>query len=191
MENEKLERKKAREWVSKGGRPKVLRRAKVTGKGFEVPTVMLAWDKAMKSGWYLASSLKTAGATELKKLYGRRFSIEETFRDIKDMRFGLSMSWTPIRAPARRDRLFLLATITHALLSMLGQAGEALGFDRTLKVNTSKRRQYSLFRQGCIWMDFIPNMKEERLHPLLSKFGEILLESKLYGYLTAFEAASK
>jgi hypothetical protein len=32
--------------------------------------------------------------------------------------------------------------------SMLGAAGESLGMDRHLKVNTAKHRTHSLFRQG-------------------------------------------
>jgi hypothetical protein len=31
---------------------------------------------------------------------------------------------------------------------LLGAAGEALGYDRHLKSNTTKRRTHSLFRQG-------------------------------------------
>jgi hypothetical protein len=34
------------------------------------------------------------------------------------------------------------------LLTLLGAASEAVGYDRMLKTNTSKRRAHSLFRQG-------------------------------------------
>jgi hypothetical protein len=46
------------------------------------------------------------------------------------------------------------------LLTLLGKAGESLGLDRHLKVNTSKHRTHSLFRQGCLLYDLIPNMPE-------------------------------
>ena len=36
------------------------------------------------------------------------------------------------------------------LLTLLGAAGEALGYDRMLKTNTVKRRVHSLFRAGCL-----------------------------------------
>ena len=36
------------------------------------------------------------------------------------------------------------------LLTLLGAAGEALGYDRMLKTNTVKRRVHSLFREGCL-----------------------------------------
>jgi len=44
--------------------------------------------------------------------------------------------------------------------------------DRLLKSNTSKIRTHSLFRQGCMLYELIPNMPEERLIPLIKKFAE-------------------
>jgi hypothetical protein len=38
--------------------------------------------------------------------------------------------------------------------------------DRQLKSNTSKTRSHSLFRQGCMLYELIPNMPEHRLAPL-------------------------
>ena len=183
--------KKAKDWISKGGRGKALHGAKVTGKSFEVGTVVIARDAKMKSGWYLASSLKSGSVTELKRLYGKRFTIEETFRDIKDMRYGMSLSWTRVKRTDRRDRLFLLATIAHAFLTLLGQAGETLGMDRMLKVNTSKRRQHSLFRQGLDLYGLLPTMKEHKLVPLLERFGELLEASLLSGHIRALESSLK
>jgi len=39
--------------------------------------------------------------------------------------------------------------------------------DRHLKVNTAKHRTHSLFRQGCMLYELIPNMPEVRLRPLV------------------------
>ncbi len=82
------------------------------------------------------------------KLYGKRFSIEENFRDSKDIHFGMGLSATHIGDTARRDRLLLLSALAVALLTLLGAAGESLGYDRWIKVNTAKKRTHSLFRQG-------------------------------------------
>jgi hypothetical protein len=54
--------------------------------------------------------------------------------------------------------------------------GEALGYDRYLKSNTSKRRTHSLFRQGCMLYDLIPTMPQPRLLPLIKGFAAILAE---------------
>src|SRR5271157_3984385 len=58
--------------------------------------------------------------------------------------------------------------------TLLGTVGESLGMDRLLKSNTSKTRTHSLFRQGCMLYDLIPNMPDHRLAPLMSKFAEAL-----------------
>jgi hypothetical protein len=55
------------------------------------------------------------------------------------------------RPSDRRDRLLFLGAIAHALLTLLGAAGERCGLDRTLKVNTVERRTLSLYEQGCFW----------------------------------------
>jgi hypothetical protein len=72
----------------------------------------------------------------------------------------------------RRDRLLLISAFATALLTLLGAVGESLGMDRLLKSNTSKTRTHSLFRQGCMLYELIPNMPEHRLTPLMEKFAE-------------------
>jgi hypothetical protein len=42
------------------------------------------------------------------------------------------------------------------LMTLLGAAGESLGFDRLLKANTVKYRTHWLFRQGCLYFGLIP-----------------------------------
>ena len=68
--------------------------------------------------------------------------------------------------------LLLLNAFAIVLLTLLGTAGESLGMDRQLKSNTSKTRTHSLFRQGCMLYELIPNMPEHRLTPLIQKFNE-------------------
>ena len=43
-----------------------------------------------------------------------------------------------------------------------------------LKTNTSKRREHSLFRQGCMVYDLIPTMPERWLRPLMLAFTRLL-----------------
>jgi len=80
--------------------------------------------------------------------------------------------------PQRRDRLLLLNAFAIVLLTLLGAAGESLGMDRQLKVNTVKRRTHSLFRQGCMLYELIPNMPETRLRPLVKRFAEMVQQSR-------------
>ena len=64
----------------------------------------------------------------------RRWTIEPSFRDTKDLRFGMGMSEIRIADPERRDRLLLISAFAMVLLTMLGAAGESLGMDRRAQV---------------------------------------------------------
>jgi hypothetical protein len=108
------------------------------------------------------------------------WDIESGFRDTKDLRFGMGMASIRVSTPERRDRLWLLNAFAVVLLTLLGAAGEALGYDRHLKSNTSKKRTHSLFRQGAMLYELIPMMPEPRLRPLLQRFGAMLLEIPVF-----------
>jgi Transposase DDE domain len=164
----------AAEWIPIGGHAKMLRDVLITTDKTSIPAVVLKHQKGMKEAWCIATNRTDLGAAGVVKLYARRFTIEETFRDIKDNHFGMGLSATHIGVPERRDRLLLLAAIAQALLTLLGAAGEACGLDRTLKANTAKTRTMSLFNQGSYWYRAIPNMREDRLVPLMKAFGEIV-----------------
>jgi hypothetical protein len=167
-------------WVPRSGRATMLRGARVTRRREEVPAVVVVHAKNMKEAWCLATSLSERKASDVVKLYGRRFTIEETFRDQKNLRFGLGLSSTHIADAARRDRLLLLAAIAHALLTLLGAAGEECGMDRMLKVNTVKHRTLSLFRQGTEWYEALPNMRTDRLELLMSTFDTVVRRHEIF-----------
>jgi transposase len=174
------EERTAHGWVGPGGRATVLRAARVTADRYQVGTVVCVRDKDMKGAWCLATSYKNPTAGFLKSLYGKRWGIECGFRDTKDIRFGMGMGSIHVSTPARRDRLWLLNALAIALLTLLGAAGEALGYDRLLKSNTTKRRTHSLFRQGCMLYNLIPTMPEKRLLPLVERFAAMLAEVPVF-----------
>jgi hypothetical protein len=172
--------KTATEWVGKGGRARKLRDARVTAKGQQVGAVVCVHAKGMKEPWCLATSEREATAATLVNHYARRWTIEPQFRDTKDLQFGMGLSSTRIGEPMRRDRLLLISAFATALLTLLGAVGESLGMDRLLKSNTSKTRTHSLFRQGCMLYDLIPNMPDYRLSPLIQKFNEAVSNAELF-----------
>ena len=174
------ERRAAMDWVGAGGRARTLRNAEVTGHQYPVPTVVCVQAKGMKGPWCLVASDPQAKAAELVNHYAKRWSIETSFRDTKDLQFGMGMSTIHTKSTQRRDRLWLLSALAIALLTLLGAAGESIGYDRMLKANTVKRRTHSLFRQGCMLYDLIPNMPEQRLRPLMETFDELLRGHSVY-----------
>ncbi len=180
VENAQGEARSANDWVLPTGRALMLRNARVTENRAEVPAVVVVHAKRMKEPWCLVTSRKGATASQVVKKYGRRFSIEETFRDTKDLRFGMGLKATHISKPERRDRLLLLVAMAHALLTLLGAASEATGMDAYLKANTVKRRTHSLFRQGSYWYECIPTMRDDWLRTLMTAFDKIVREHAVF-----------
>jgi hypothetical protein len=177
---------KAADWVGKSGRARKLRGARVTAShAYAVGAVVCVHARDMKEPWCLAASDAEAPTAKLVKYYAKRWTIEPSFRDTKDLRFGMGLSATRISEPMRRDRLLLINAFALVLLTMLGAAGEALGMDRLLKSNTAKRRVHSLFRQGCMLYELIPTMPEHRLAPLVAKFAEVVSACRAFSGLFA------
>ena len=178
VENAMGERRKAKEWLGRFGRLRVCRYARVTAQRPLVPVVVCVQDKAMKEPWCLVSSRQDLKGVEIKVTYGRRFTVEETFRDVKNPRFGLGLKQAIIDRNDRRDALFLLAVLAHTLLTLLGKAGQELGMDRML--GATRPGQLSLFRQGLMLFALIPKMREDRLRALAQKFGALLQAHGLF-----------
>jgi hypothetical protein len=185
VESAEGERRKARDWLGAGGRMRVLRGARVTAEGQPVPMVVCVQQPQMQEPWLLASSRSDLTGTAITHRYGKRFTVEETFRDVKNPHLGLGLKQTVMERNDRRDALFLLAVLAHTLLTLLGKAGEELAMDRWL--GATRPRQYSRFRQGQLLFDLIPTMERQRLRTLLQRFGQLLREhallSQILGYL--------
>ncbi len=177
------EERPAADWVGPAGRARTLRGGAVTAERYAVGTVVCVQANGMKEPWCLAASMSDADAKSLIALYAKRWSIEGGFRDTKDLRFGMGMGSVHVSTPERRDRLWLLNAFAVALLTLLGAAGEALGYDRHLKSNTAKRRTHSLFRQGCMLYELIPTMPDIRLRPLMQGFAALLLQQPVFADL--------
>lgn len=172
-------------FVHPSGRATLYRNVQLTNRREPVPYVVTVHAKAMKEAWFLAVDVPNPKAADVVKLYGKRFTIEETFRDFKNLSFGAGLSETTVTTPMRRDRLLLLQAMAHTLLTLLGAAGERLGWDRTLKANTSKARQHSLYNQGMFWFGALPFMNEERATVLEEAFGQVVLEHAFFRGLYA------
>jgi hypothetical protein len=176
------ESRAAKDWLLPSGRARILRDVTVTGHKAPVAAVVCVGGKGMKEPWFLACGEGSRGKTaaQLVKLYSRRFTIEENFRDTKDLRFGMGLSSMRISSVKRRDRMLLLSALATALLTLLGAAGESLGFDRLLRANTVKRRTHSLFFQGSYYYGALETMKGAKRYALMRRFDKLLREHALF-----------
>jgi len=106
------------------------------------------FDHGQKDAWYLFSDLDLP-ARQIVHLYGRRFTIEEVFRDKKSTRYGWSLGEYRLKdRPDRLDRLILVIATTYFLVSLIGHHIERKGLDRLYKANTVKTRTHSAFQMG-------------------------------------------
>ena len=166
------ERGAAVHWLHRSGRARMLKEVAVTADCYIPAAVVLVHDRRMKDAWCLATSRDDLAADEVVQLYGRRFSIEETFRDQKDRRFGLGLYYTHLGDPGRRDRMLLVLALACLIATLLGAAGERVGLDRLLRANTvNNRRTHSLFRQGC---EYLRGVIDRTLAPLRAVFFDLL-----------------
>lgn len=176
------EKLKASERLNKNGHLVCLKEAAITLKNYPVGQFVAVKDKGMKAAWFLVTNLKIPGR-KIINLYAKRWKIEPYFRDLKDGRFGLGLEKTHIKSCERRDRLMLILALSYRLLVILGQAGEELGFDIKLKVNTVKTRTHSLFRQGQFYYEFFYRFSENEQHKLMQHFQSLLQKQDFWLFL--------
>jgi len=128
----------------------------------------------MKAAWCIASSIDDLSGSGIVGWYAKRWGCEPQFRDTKDQHFGMGLSETRIKSPARRDRLFIIHALATAYLTLLGAAGENVGFDKQLKANTVQKRVLSLLKQGCIYFNKLITYPRPKIQLFLIEFTRLL-----------------
>jgi hypothetical protein len=105
--------------------------------------------RAAREPWILATSLQSSAPRKIVNHYKRRMQIEETFRDTKNPRFGLSMAEARTKISRRADLLTLLANLAHLLSVLAGLIAEKSGLTPRFQANTVRTsRVFSLSRLG-------------------------------------------
>jgi len=167
-------------WLRADGRTKTLNQVGVTLDQYLVEKFVCTKQKGMKDAWYLVSNRTDLTGSMIVNFYGKRWTIEPYFRDIKNQRFGMGLSSTHISTPDRRDRLLFISAIAITLLTLLGAAGEGIGFDKKLKVNTVKTRTHSLLNQGIFYYKCFANFKTDEQEKILTALNELLTEQPIW-----------
>lgn len=134
--------------------------ATITVEDFPVKKVIICKEPGMKEMWVLVCSVSNIATQTILNLYGKRWSTECSYRDEKDLYFGMGLKKARVKNIARRQRLLLISAIVIIFLTLLGAASEAAGFDRYLKANTVKTRTHSLFSQGRLVFKLAANLDQ-------------------------------
>jgi hypothetical protein len=157
--------------VPRNGQVRVIRDEVLTAQEKGPYTVVLKKARGMKEPWCLATNMTVTDGHDIVGYYSQRFQCEETFRDIKDKRYGYGFRLTHISQAKRRDRFIFLFALAYVVLLLLGVASERLGLDKHIRANTVKRRTHSLFRQGRA---LLGSVAVAAYRPLLTMMASLL-----------------
>ncbi len=98
--------------------------------------------------WLLATSL-TARPSAVVAVFALRMRIEETFRDVKNFRWGWSLRHCGSRSRHRLEVLLLIGVIALFAQQLIGRAAEKLQLHHQHQANTERRRRVlSIFVLG-------------------------------------------
>ena len=168
------ETRPAADWVGKGGRARKLRDA-----GSPRPPQGrrggLRACHGHEGALDLAASDGSPAAPELIKLYAKRWTIEPSFRDSKDLRFGMGMS-APDRRSATPRPPSAGQRLRHPAADPAGRCGESLGMDRQLRTSTSKPRPFAL-PAGLPALRTDPQHARTKARPLIERYQDLLPQS--------------
>ncbi len=94
------------------------------------------WAPGAHEPWWVATS-ETCDARRVLKLYDRRMTVEEQFRDTKGRRFGVKLFWTQFRDPEALSRFLMLLAVALLIWELTGHA--AAQHDRSLRLVSRKK----------------------------------------------------
>ena len=98
--------------------------------------------------WLLATSLTSRPET-IVAIFARRMRIEQTFRDVKNLRWGWSLRHCGSRSRQRLELLLLIGAVALLVQQVIGRAAENLNLAREHQANTERRRRVlSIFVLG-------------------------------------------
>jgi hypothetical protein len=138
----------------KKGIARVLKRVSYRSDGAVTQSVVVRWRKDLPQKrdecWFLMTD-QPGTAHQLCKLYGRRMTIEQLFRDDKSKRNGWSLRDTKITKPDRLDRLLLILAIAYLLLCGIGLLAKQQ-FNPSAWCSTNRQIECSIYTIGLIML---------------------------------------
>lgn len=109
--------------------------------------------RAQREPWLLAASpsLSHLKAAQIINHFATRMQIEEAFRDLKCVRYGLGFELNLSRSRERLAALLLIALLAFFVLWLIGQHALARGLQFHYQSNTQRTRPVlSLFNLACL-----------------------------------------
>jgi hypothetical protein len=102
------------------GYRKVFKKAAYRKKDPVEQDVAVVWLACQREPWFLMTDLERIKPERLTRIYGRRMTIEEYFRDTKSKRNGFALRLTLIKSPQRLERMLLILVLAYIMLLAAG-----------------------------------------------------------------------
>lgn len=125
-------------------KPKARHRQVMTRTGPSRDTNYKEYRKNAYEPLVLVTTLRST-PTEVVELYRKRMTIEESFRDLKNHRWGWSLRHCRTRSRARLEVLLLIAAIAMVVQALIGMAAEACELQYRHQANTVRRKRVLSF----------------------------------------------
>ena len=126
--------------------------------------VAVYWARGQKEPWFLMTNMTRLQPAGLTKVYGRRMTIEQYFRDTKSKRNGFGLRLTLVKSSDRLSRLLLVLALAYLFLVAVGLYATK-HFAPKCWCSNNREGECSLFTIGRIMLDRSP---PRRLQPLLN-----------------------
>ncbi len=123
-------------------------------------------DHMQKEPWILVTNIYGASRAQIVEWYATRFRIEESFKDLKDLRAGFGLHGYRMEHPDHLSRLLAVVVIGYLLVTGGGHFGEERGAHRERQGNTRKERELAAWRVGLDLIQESAVPVEEVLHRL-------------------------
>ncbi len=134
--------------------------------------VAIIWAEGQDEPWYLMTSEAHLKAKVLSKIFARRMTIEEYFRDTKSKRNGFALRLIQIKDSQRLSRFLLILAIAYLLLVTVGlyaadhwTAGEWCSTNRTGQCSLFTIGKSVQHRPLPALRQLLSNLRREILNP--------------------------
>jgi hypothetical protein len=132
----------------------------LTEKRDKVPAVVAKYAEGAKEPWLLLTSLE-ADAEAVCTGYSHRFLIEELFKDLKNVRFGMGLESLSIGDPRRLERLLPIVGMAYTLIRATGEIAKRGGLDKTFSTRGAKQLKISTFSLGRFYVRASPSLLQQ------------------------------
>lgn len=105
-------------------------------------------DHQQKEPWLLTTNRYGDKRAVIIGYYATRFRIEESFKDLKDLRSGFALHGYRMQHTEHLSRLLAVVAVGYLLMNASGHYGEENGVHRRLQINTRKTRELAIWRVG-------------------------------------------